>query len=110
MVPHCSASPRPDSFLSTKWLGAIIQEECSLWITHVESAFGDPGFRIAEAKEEQRVTAGLLIKLLSDEESIKYIKSNLHMWVTLIQNLCKAGARQPASVRNRFLEDYQRND
>ena len=40
---------------------------------HVESTFGDPEFRIAGLKDEQRVSAGLLIKLLSDEESIKYL-------------------------------------
>ena len=37
--------------------------------------------------------------------NLTYI-SGLH----LSKNLCKAGARQPACVRNSFLEDYQRND
>ena len=80
-----------DSFLSSRSLRAIIREESNLWITHVESAFNHPE-GVAEARDEQQVTAGLLVQLLcdeDDEDGIKYVQSKLHIHITLVRKSTK---------------------
>lgn len=73
-----------DSFLSSKSLRAIIEEENNLWITHLESAFNRPQL-IAKANGEQQVTGGLLVRLLSDEEGINYVETKLHISIGLLR-------------------------
>lgn len=73
-----------DSFLSSKSLWAIIEEENNLWITHLESAFNRPQL-IAKANGEQQVTDGLLVRLLSDEEGINYVETKLHISIGLLR-------------------------
>lgn len=51
---------------------------------HTEPAFNNRQM-IAEPKDEQKVTSGLLVKLLSDEEGIKYVQSKLHITIGLLQ-------------------------
>ena len=59
-----------DSFLSSKSLRAIIDEEHNIRITHSYSAFNNPQL-VAEKKGERYVTMGLLVGLSSDEEGVK---------------------------------------
>ena len=67
-----------DSFRPSKSLRAIIEEEDDLWITHLEPAFNRPQL-IAKVNDEQQATNGLLVRLLSDEEGIKYVETKLHI-------------------------------
>lgn len=72
-----------DPFLTSKSLRAVIEEEVNLWITHLESAFNLPQL-IAKANGEQQVTDGLLVRLLSDKEGIKYVETKLHINIGLL--------------------------
>ena len=74
-----------DSFLSSKPLREIIEEEGGdLWITYVKSAFSNPVL-VAQAKGGQQVTNGLLVQLISDEKGIKYVQSKLHINVAVVR-------------------------
>ena len=73
-----------DPSLSTKTLRAVIQEEGNLWITHVESAWNNHEL-VAEAKGENQIAIGLLVRLLSDEEGMKHVQSKLHIGIKIVQ-------------------------
>lgn len=77
-------SVEQDSFLSAKSLRAIIKEEGNLWITHVESAWNNHEL-VAEAKGEHQQAIGLIVQLLSDEEGIKNVRSELHVAIGIVQ-------------------------
>ena len=95
-----------DSFLSTKPLRAIIQEEGNLWITHVESAWNIHEL-VADAKDEQQVAVGLLVQLLSDEEGIKYVQFKLHIAIEIVrrsmQTLLEVAYQSAKQVSQRLL-------
>ena len=73
-----------DSFLSTKTLRAIIQEEGDLWITLLDSAFNNPDL-VVKANAGTQQTLGLLVQLLSDEEGIKYVQTKLHIVISVVK-------------------------
>ena len=86
-----------DSFLSTRSLREIVEEEGgNLWVTHVESALSKPQL-VAQEKGGQQVTDALLVSLLSDENGIKYVQSKLHVNLAILHS----------EMQNLFEKAYQ---
>ena len=66
-----------DSFFSAKSFHEIVQEEGDLWIMYED---------MYQANDSLSVQIGLLVRLLSDEEGIKYVQSKLHIGIGLLAN------------------------